>query len=192
VATDVVSDTDVVSNLRTSPINQEARGQRRNLMVASAVALLVVELGLFPARISALGIEFGTPDRRSLLKALLIAVVFFLVSFMVNAVGDVAEWYWRLGQGLRAAVHVARPPTEEDEQALDNFVQDYKVSNAAEQARMVSAVKEFELQKLEAKMWGRVVGVWKPAAYVRLGIDFLAPLALACWAIGALVCALWW
>ena len=74
------------------PLSLSTRVERRNLMLTSVIATIVVATGLIPTKISALGIDFSTADRRTLLYILCAVVVYFLAAFITGASADVARW----------------------------------------------------------------------------------------------------
>ena len=60
------------------PLSKETRLERRNLLGASAIGIVIVKTGLVPSKISALGIEFSQTDQRSLLLAIAAVISYFL------------------------------------------------------------------------------------------------------------------
>jgi hypothetical protein len=64
------------------------RKERRNLLAASAIGIVVAKTGLVPTKIAALGIEFSPTDRTTFLKCLSGVVAYFLVAFIIYAADD--------------------------------------------------------------------------------------------------------
>jgi uncharacterized membrane protein YqjE len=79
------------------PLSEETRKERRALLGASGLGILVVRTGLVPTKISALGIEFSTRDQRSFVVAVAVVVAYFFVAFLIYAISDFIVW--------RAALH---------------------------------------------------------------------------------------
>lgn len=79
--------------LRADVLSEEARKQRRNLLAAGTVAVIVTWLDLVPREISALGVRLEADDRQSFRWALMMVLGFFLVSFLVHAATDVTTWF---------------------------------------------------------------------------------------------------
>ena len=61
------------------PLSDTTRKERRSLLGASALGIVIVKSGLVPSKITALGIEFTRTDQRALLAALAAVVVYLLV-----------------------------------------------------------------------------------------------------------------
>ena len=64
------------------------RKERRNLLAASAIGIVLAKTGLVPTRIAALGIEFSPTDRATLLKCVAGVVAYFLFAFLIYAGDD--------------------------------------------------------------------------------------------------------
>lgn len=82
----------------TDPLADVTRKERRTLVAASALGIVVAKSGLIPSRISALGIEFGETDQRVLLTALGLVVLYFLFGFLIYGGSDLIAWrlaFWR-------------------------------------------------------------------------------------------------
>lgn len=64
------NEAEALASLRDDVLSVEARKQRRNVMLTSSVALLLLWLDLVPRELSALGVNLGADDRRSVRWAL--------------------------------------------------------------------------------------------------------------------------
>lgn len=78
-------------------LREETRKERRNLLAASAVGIVIVKAGLIPTKISALGIDFSQTDQRTLLWVLLGVTAYFLAMFVVYALSDILAFWVALG-----------------------------------------------------------------------------------------------
>lgn len=74
------------------PLSEVTRKERRLLLGMSTIGIAIVRTGLLPTKISALGIEFGAADQRSLLNILAVITAYFLVAFVVYAASDWVAW----------------------------------------------------------------------------------------------------
>lgn len=86
--------------LTKDPLSDVTRKERRALLAATFVGYVVTTTGLVPSQILALGITFSAIEQRSLLAAFGIAIVYFLVTFVIYAASD--------AMALRWALHVAK------------------------------------------------------------------------------------
>ena len=104
--------------LLKDPLSKEARLERRNLLAASAIGIVMVKGGLVPIRISALGLEFDHADQQSLLRALAAVVLYFLLAFLVYAGSYFLLWRIAFGNAINAAIYNSRLPKTEEVNAV--------------------------------------------------------------------------
>ena len=78
--------------LLRDPLSKETRAERRSLLGASAIGIVIVKTGLVPSKISALGIDFNQTDQRSLLLAIASVIGYFLLAFLIYAGSDFLLW----------------------------------------------------------------------------------------------------
>jgi len=79
-----------------SPLSETTWKERRSLLVAGMIGIIIVKLGIVPAKISALGVEL-TPQNQESLKVVLSFVVFyFLICFVIQLILDVLGWTYTL------------------------------------------------------------------------------------------------
>jgi len=74
------------------PLSKHTRGVRKSLLVSSVISIAVAKTGFIPTKVSALGLEFSQADRGSMLWLIGAVVSFFLLSFLVSALGDFMAW----------------------------------------------------------------------------------------------------
>jgi len=82
----------IAEALLQDPLTEVTRRERRNLLAISVLAMVIVHAGIIPTRLSALGVEFGRADQRRLLLILSLAVLYFLVAFVLYAFSDFLAW----------------------------------------------------------------------------------------------------
>lgn len=144
------------------PLSQVTRAERRTLLGVSALAILMVQSGLIPTRISALGVEFGQADQRALLSMLSLIVVYFLVAFVIYAASDLVAWRVAYHQALRERrIELARM------EVTDKF------REASVNARVA-----------DGQAWSRAS---KPIVVIRAIFEFGFPLAVGIYTVIALL-----
>ncbi|MHB1051197.1 MAG: hypothetical protein ACYC09_14050 [Bacteroidota bacterium] len=73
-------------------LSESTRKEKRALLGISVIAIAIVQTGLLPTKISALGIEFQLNDQRALLLLMVFVVVYFLIAFTMHASTDFIRW----------------------------------------------------------------------------------------------------
>jgi hypothetical protein len=86
-------------------LSSTTRGQRKNLLIASGVAVAVANVGLVPKEISFVGVRFGSSEQDNLRWALAVLVAFFLLAFVAYAWRDFRYWRLLFGEGRRGLLH---------------------------------------------------------------------------------------
>lgn len=66
-----------LSDFLTDPLSEVTRKERRNLLLASTAGVLVAKMGLIPARISVLGVEFSPPAQQAFISLMSLIVGYF-------------------------------------------------------------------------------------------------------------------
>ncbi len=74
------------------PLSDVTRKERRSLLGISGIGLIIVNVGLLPAKINALGIEFDSPNKQTLLRFLALIILYYLVAFVIYAASDFITW----------------------------------------------------------------------------------------------------
>jgi len=97
------------------PLTPIARAERRNLLLAATLAILVAHVNLVPTRMSALGLEFAPPAQASFLVIAALVVGYFCVAFGMYAVADVFVWRKRYYDYLAAMERESKDWTIEDQ-----------------------------------------------------------------------------
>ena len=78
----------LITDVLADPLSDVTRKERRNVLIASTVALSVVLMGLIPSKVSALGIELGAPAQKSFLVLVAALVLYFLLAFVIYGLTD--------------------------------------------------------------------------------------------------------
>ncbi|OAI09362.1 hypothetical protein A1359_02260 [Methylomonas lenta] len=74
------------------PLNEITRKERRNLLIASTVGLLVAKAGMVPTKFEAFGIELSVPDQEVFVILMLLIVLYFLAAFVIYGISDFLVW----------------------------------------------------------------------------------------------------
>jgi len=144
------------------PLGPIARAERRNLLLASTVAILIAHVNLVPTRISALGLEFTPPAQASFVVITALVVGYFVVAFATYAVADLFVWRKRYYDYLAAVEKESQSWTLEDQIAHDEI-----------HANLPTLDWYYQ---------------WSPrVANVRMLFEFALPLLVGAYAISALI-----
>jgi amino acid transporter len=103
------------------PLSPIARAERRNLLLAATVAILIAHVNLVPTRVTALGLEFAPPAQASFVVISALVVGYFVVAFATYAVADFFVWRKRYYDYLAAVEKESQSWTLEDQIAHDEI-----------------------------------------------------------------------
>jgi hypothetical protein len=81
--------------LKTEPLSELSRKERKMLLLMSVIAIAVSKAGLAPTKIVGFGIEFSNINRTAILALLFGAVLYFWVTFIYCALPDFYSWRLR-------------------------------------------------------------------------------------------------
>ncbi len=143
------------------PLSGETRNERKSLLAASAIGIVMVKAGLIPAKISALGIEFGQINQGMLLKVIAAVVAYFMCAFLIYASADFLAWRTRFHLGRYVDVLSREVQSQE------------RLSELIQWGKFVRNIK--------IRLFTR------PASYARLLFEFTFPLVLSIYSIWILV-----
>ena len=149
-------------NIFTDPLSQLTRLERRNLLLASFIGVLIAKAGLVPTKFSAFGIDLTAPQQSAFTLAAALIVGYFLLAFLAYATPDLLSWREKYQDYLRRSEIAGRNWTIEDQIEHD------EISGA-----------------LPNIMW--LYRSSRPVAYLRVAFDFVLPVLFAAYAIYALV-----
>jgi hypothetical protein len=145
------------------PFSDSTRRVRRNLLVASFVAIALSVGGLTPQSINALGIEFGAVELTRLFWLLGSIVVFELVSFVACAVPEFQTWRLDIEHRRAELFRRVEPPRPAYQAESDT-------------GRRVGLALQIE---------------WAKWAHIRLAVDVALPVGIGAGSIACLVLAGW-
>jgi hypothetical protein len=145
-------------------LSDVSRRERRNLLIASSVGVLMVHGGLVPTKISALGVDFPPPAQSSLLVLVALVVVYFIAAFFIYGWADFLIW------GKRRHDYLV---------SLEIAQEDWTTQDQVEHDRL----------NVPSISW---YFRWAPrVAYVRASFEFALPVLAGLYALGALLINAW-
>jgi hypothetical protein len=87
-----MADESLWQRLLGDPLRDITRKERRALLGVSVAAILVAETGIIPRKIEAVGIEFLSDNRPTILLLLAFVVLYFFIAFVIYAASDLIVW----------------------------------------------------------------------------------------------------
>jgi hypothetical protein len=154
------------------PLSEVTRNERKILLGASAIGIIIVKTGLVPSKISALGIEFTQTDQRSLLSAIAAIIFYFLVAFIVYASSDFLGWRLAFHSALKEIRAERRLMSEDDN----------------ERHWIIEREVEDELRK-RYRFHHTLLTLSRPISFLRAMFEFAIPIIISVYAIVALLMA---
>jgi hypothetical protein len=150
--------------LLADPLSEVARKERRSLLVAAAVGIVIAKTRLVPTKISTLGIEFSETDKSSLILIVAAVVVYFAVAFIIYAWSDFAAWrvnlYDAQFESLLAAGLAQAPGVR---------------------------IRDREREKFDHRKRHFYAFIARPAYYLRAVFDFLIPIVVGAYSFVCLI-----
>ncbi len=101
------------------PLSEVTRKERRALLAVSLLSLALVQTGLLPTEISALGIKFNSTDQKALLKLLAVVIGYLSIAFILYAASDFLAWRLALNRVIRD-VHLRRSRLTAEEREAEH------------------------------------------------------------------------
>ncbi|EGQ8122399.1 hypothetical protein V9R51_003742 [Vibrio cholerae] len=83
---------DIIAERLKIPLGAVAIANRKQLLLFSVLGIIVTVVGVMPAKITMLGIEFDTSNQQAFLVLLTLSVVYYLISFVVSMLSDLMSW----------------------------------------------------------------------------------------------------
>jgi hypothetical protein len=148
------------------PLSEISRAERRNLLIASSVGVLVAKAGLVPTRYSTFGLDFQEPEQRVLISVVLATVIYFFFAFVLYGVPDLFVWRKRYQEYLEGVERLMSTWSSQDQQQREELDQ-----------RVPSICWLYRLSK--------------PAALIRISFEYIVPLIFSFYAGFALAYKLW-
>ena len=152
-----------ITDYLTDPLSETTRKERRNLLIASTIGILVAKMGLIPSQISALGIEFSAPNQQVFIQLVGFIIIYFLIAFVTCGLPDFFIWRKKLQDYLLARNIKASSWTEQDEYYED------EAHHGIARARWLYTMS-------------------KPVAFLRIFFEFIIPFGVSIYAISILMC----
>ena len=173
--------------LLKDPLTGTTRRMRTSLLGSSVLGVVIAKTGLVPSRIADLGIEFTADHRASLILIALLAVIYFLVAFVLYALSDFSRWQLQVRSSLlrKAAVDNRALLFEGLTTDVANpvqGVQDIGLRQAAAQAQL-----DKHLQEAMAKHMRPYWQIARPLGWVRALLEFLFPVVIGAYTVYVLV-----
>ena len=142
------------------PLNETTRKSRRNLLAASILGIVTAKVGLLPTKISAFGVEFSTSNLEALMTLLCLAIVYFLVTFIVYIVSELQGWQLLIS-------------SKQLEQLKKESLSNDPFYNS----------KQEDMERMFRDKLLSVYQRTKPIFYTRLAVELLIPACIAIYAI---------
>ena len=160
------------------PLTGTTRRMRSSLLGSCVLGVVMAKTGLVPSKIADLGIEFTTDHRASLILIILVAVIYFMVAFLVYALSDFSRWQLGVRSSLlrKAAIDNRALLFEGLGTDVTNplpDVQDIGLRQAAAQAQL-----DKHLQEAMAKHMRPYWQIAKPLGWIRASLEFLFPVLI--------------
>jgi len=74
------------------PLTEVTRKERKLLLSLSLLVLLIIEVGLFPTKIAAFGVEFKAENIESLFGLIGLVIIYLSIVFFIYSTIDVRKW----------------------------------------------------------------------------------------------------
>lgn len=144
------------------PLSEVTRKKRSHLLITSVIGITMVKTGLVPQKISALGVEFSSVNRNTLLYLVALIVVYFFSTFIIYSAADFIAW--------RLSIHMS----------WKDLFRRRKIGNKAKPSESGQATKEH--------FWGSriLAGLATPVSVIRALFEFLLPIIIGGCAISLL------
>jgi len=176
--------------LTEESLSETARAQHRNVLLVGSAAILVVWLDLVPREISAIGVRLEADDRRSVLIALLLALVYFFTAFLVYGATDFVAWLRVQTEG-RELLRGTAQDRQRHRATYEEILRQHEGGNPEQRQETVSRLDETLRDANTAALRHQTVRVIVPLALVRGTIDFFVPTVVALTGIVWLSVEIW-
>lgn len=103
------------------PLSEITRTERRNLLIASTVGLLVAKGGLVPSKILAFDIELPVPEQEVFITLVALTVFYFVAAFVIYGVSDFFVWRKKYQDYLEQVSHFQESWSEQDQNSYDEL-----------------------------------------------------------------------
>jgi hypothetical protein len=183
------SDAGTSVSILGDPLSEVTRGERKTLLLVSAIGIVMERTGLIPTKITTFGIEFSEADRTLLLRLFALVVAYFLVAFVVYGSADALAWIRDVRElsFARIARKLEERRNELEATQAGLAFEPMDSASQADRLRELRRVKE-QLREIEDVRREGIGGVLTgPVALSRMAFEFIFPIAVAVIAIVLLV-----
>jgi hypothetical protein len=159
-------------------LSVEARGHRKVLMLLSGLAIVVWAADVQPTRISTLGVDLAPNETSRLYVALLVVIIYFLLTFLVYAYNDLL----RLRDTrftARQAHKFAKPYLERHARALADKRRSPGTGSQQERDEIRQAIEQYEHEIESWTSLGTLLSVAGRVGRIRVMADFVVPVVMA-------------
>jgi len=139
------------SDFLADPLSSICRLERRNLLIANMVGILIVEVGLIPTQISTLGITLSFKEQNTFIFIIACMIMYFSSAFIIYAINDFFIWRKKYQDYLISVVTYLENSSQEDEY-------------------------EYQQRRNEPPEIAWLYNLSKPMAYLRVSFDFILPI----------------
>ena len=161
-----MSNSDKKDVLLHDPLSEVTRKERRMLLAVSMVGIILVKMELVPTKISALGIEFAETNQKALLSILALAVIYFIIAFIIYAASDFLAWR----KSIRANL-------------IDTVLE--RANKEKENPALISREREIIMKYGQSERYLFVLS--KPVSAARALFEFLLPVIVGIYSAIALI-----
>jgi len=144
------------------PLGEITRKERRNLLIAGTVGVLVAKADLVPSKISALGIDLSAPAQDAFVMLVGLVIVYFLCAFLIYGVSDFFA--------------CCRKKYQDYLEAVERLQSNWSQEDQAQYDEMRVAVGDIA--------W--IYSASKPVAFIRMLFEFGLPLIYGLYVAGML------
>ncbi len=94
-----------ITKILSYPFTDYTMKERRNVLAASLLGILVSYVGIVPKSLPIFGIDFLANEQKNLLILLALILIYFTISFYVRAFSDVTAMIRKRGRKGKACRH---------------------------------------------------------------------------------------
>lgn len=103
------------------PLSEITRKERRNLLLATMVGVLVSKAGLVPTKLAAFGVELAAPAQKTFVLLVALSVLYFIGAFLTYGISDFLIWRKKYQDYLEAEEIFMQGWSMEDQRAYDEL-----------------------------------------------------------------------
>ena len=81
-----------LESILKDPLTEASRKERRTLLSVSLLSIMVVNAGLIPTKIQALGIELTAANQNAFRMILVVVLAYYIVAFAIYGLSDFFVW----------------------------------------------------------------------------------------------------